>query len=303
MKGFINETIVQKIRRIAERELDKNRRHAKAKWCFSGRYVAEADDMIGSQDWRVRASGIGEYVDVGTELWCTAKENLVRRFESSEWGRGVGTSLTILEHEEEALRYVDRKIDRLLGVTPEYAAPAQLLVYPTGSEYGEHVDCHATDEDEQNDPPSNQRVVSAIVYLSQDGTGGETVFPHLAFQEKKELAVTPSLGSLLLWTSLDLRPADGVAFCLKNSTHRSNPVQVGEKVAYQKWYHVAPGAVAESGLSEATGMIRAALSAGMKRSEIPELRDRTVFCEGEVGSCRDFSVLMFPRKRKRSREL
>lgn len=292
---FLSNSETRELRNIAATHAIRLKANGRtAKWCFSGRYVDVASDILGRTRWGRRVldlEGGG-----GQGAICAADKHDRERFESSELRRRTGTSLTLIEHEETAIDRVERLLETTFGLPKEYGAPGQFLIYPPGADYGPHVDCFLGHDGAQHlgDKDVNDRIVSIIVYLSTGGGdgGGNTIFPEL------NLTISPKEGDILLWTSLG---SDGT--CLSNTTHYSSEQVRGTKYAFQKWYHRVPtdhdgSSTQFSNVLETYRSVRdmhphaAELFAGSLISRT--LYDRTVFCEGEIGSCREFSVALMP---------
>lgn len=82
------------------------------------------------------------------------------------------------------------------------------LKYEVGEEYKAHVDAG----------PSENRIVSGILYLNDDYEGGELVFPELG------VTIKPKAGELVLFPS---------NYCY---VHQSMPITKGTKHAVVTWF-------------------------------------------------------------------
>ena len=268
---FIEQHVARDLKELTQKKL-RRLANTRSKWCFTGiDFKKRADDIVGTENWgHLTASQHGS----GGNTMCTSKRLLIEAFEASD-AFSAGTSLTLLEHRESVLNSVDEILEKELNLNNAHSSPSQLLFYNRGDDYKSHVDCFPGND------PVNQRVISILIYLNDVQIGGETTFPAL------NISVRPRSGSMLLWSSLD---RDTISRCMKSTTHLSKPIIRGEKFAFQKWYHKRPN-TALSDLAN-LDLLRSLGDATL----LQPIRDRTVLCEDEVRSCREFSTILFPQK-------
>nr|AFK48505.1 unknown [Lotus japonicus] len=119
----------------------------------------------------------------------------------------------------------------------------QILHYENGRKYEPHYDYF---HDRANQFMGGHRIATVLMYLSDVGKGGETIFPNAESklsQPKDEswsecahkgYAVKPRKGDALLFFSLHLNATTD-----SNSLHGSCPVIEGEKWSATKWIHVS----------------------------------------------------------------
>ena len=121
--------------------------------------------------------------------------------------------------------YIDKTLSNLLGHNPEVGEPLSLLSYSRGQTYKNHFDAlpHTNDK-KQWQFDGEQRVATAICYLNDDFTGGDTSFANLA------LSVKPKMGSVLSFENVDSEYRT-----LKMSYHAGEPVDDGIKWVATKW--------------------------------------------------------------------
>lgn len=100
-----------------------------------------------------------------------------------------------------ALPFVSELVDEPLSL-----GPLEFVRYPAGGQYRVHSDWG---------PATFRRTYTALVYLNDDFTGGETAFPDLGYQ------ATPRAGDLLLFPS--------------HLLHCGNPVAHGSKYIAVGW--------------------------------------------------------------------
>lgn len=115
--------------------------------------------------------------------------------------------------------------DKFEHLTLEHLEPVHVLRYGVGEEYKKHCDFF-------NSPTytstTNDRMASAIVYLSEGFKGGETSFPDIG------LKVVPEKGSLLFFDykySYDIN---------KKTIHAGLPVTEGTKYIATVWIRHNP---------------------------------------------------------------
>jgi prolyl 4-hydroxylase len=118
--------------------------------------------------------------------------------------------------EDLAINAINRRIAALSGTTPAQGEPLQVLRYRPGGEYKPHMDALPAEP--------NQRIVTVLVYLSDDYVGGETRFMRtgLTFRGKA--------GDALLFhnSGADGRPDP-------MSLHAGLPVARGIKYLASRW--------------------------------------------------------------------
>ncbi|MEL6958247.1 MAG: 2OG-Fe(II) oxygenase [Pseudomonadota bacterium] len=127
------------------------------------------------------------------------------------------------------------RVSSLVRLPPENCEPAKVMRYRDGEEFKPHVDglndyAPASIERLQY---GGQRVFTALCYLNDVPTGGETEFPLL------KISVTPKLGRVLVFSNT----IPGTTDVHPHSTHAGRPVTDGEKWAMSLWwrerlYHV-----------------------------------------------------------------
>ncbi len=124
-------------------------------------------------------------------------------------------------NEPPALHAINRRIAKATRTTYENGEPAQILCYKPGDEYRRHSDVLPSD--------SNQRILTFLVYLSDDYEGGETRFPDANFAHKGKV------GDALLFRNVDpFGRAD------MSAVHTGEPVRSGRKYLLSKWIRQKP---------------------------------------------------------------
>lgn len=106
-----------------------------------------------------------------------------------------------------------------------------LVKYEEGCEYKEHHDYFYKNTNYYNQSMKNggQRTHTAILYLNDDFTGGETFF------KMRDLTVIPKKGSICVW-----RNTDKTGFPLQSTLHAGLPVKTGIKYILVSWVRELP---------------------------------------------------------------
>lgn len=118
--------------------------------------------------------------------------------------------------EDLVVNALNRRIAALSGTRIDQGEPLQLLRYGPGNEYKPHMDALPAEP--------NQRVLTVLVYLSDDYEGGETRFPHSG------LSFRGRTGDALLFRNAG---PDGRPDPL--SLHAGLPVTRGSKYLASRW--------------------------------------------------------------------
>jgi prolyl 4-hydroxylase len=119
--------------------------------------------------------------------------------------------------EDLVVNALNRRIAALSGTRLDQGEPLQVLRYRPGGEYKPHMDALPASE-------PNQRILTVLVYLSDDYQGGETNFPHVG------LSFRGRAGDGLLFRNADV---DGRADPL--ALHAGLPVASGTKYLASRW--------------------------------------------------------------------
>lgn len=121
-------------------------------------------------------------------------------------------------HEDIVINAINHRVAMATGTRYDHGEPLHMLRYRGGQEYRPHGDAL---------PGSgNLRNWTAIMYLNDDYSGGETEFPDLG------LRIRGRTGDLLLFCNVDL---SGKAEPL--SKHAGRPVTRGTKYIATRWVH------------------------------------------------------------------
>eukprot|EP00252_Welwitschia_mirabilis_P015408 TRINITY_DN3387_c0_g1_i2.p1 TRINITY_DN3387_c0_g1~~TRINITY_DN3387_c0_g1_i2.p1 ORF type:complete len:318 (+),score=42.21 TRINITY_DN3387_c0_g1_i2:155-1108(+) len=151
----------------------------------------------------------------------------------------------IAKGKDEIISRIESKIAAWTFLPKENGEDIQVLRYEEGQKYEPHYDYF---QDKFNIARGGHRIATVLMYLTDVGKGGETVFPtaeedrryrmqvnknDLSDCAKKGVAVKPKKGDALLFFSLT--PS---AIPDPRSLHGGCPVIEGEKWSATKWIHV-----------------------------------------------------------------
>jgi prolyl 4-hydroxylase len=125
------------------------------------------------------------------------------------------------------IRSIEAKLTGLLGIDPFFGETIQGQRYAVGQQFKPHHDFFYRDEAywEAMQKTGGQRTWTAMAFLNEPDSGGETAFPQAAIK------VSPRTGNLLVWNNMDSRgePND-------YSLHQGMPVTEGVKYIITKWH-------------------------------------------------------------------
>jgi hypothetical protein len=113
------------------------------------------------------------------------------------------------------------KISEIINIPTSHFERTHLVRYKSGQQYKPHLDCGVT--------KNNDRIFTALLYLNDDFTGGETEFLNL------NLKITPRKNKLIIWRNVS---DDGQV--LADSLHAGLPVIDGIKDILVIWIHMQP---------------------------------------------------------------
>lgn len=123
--------------------------------------------------------------------------------------------------EDLVFQRINRRIARETGTDYACGEPMHILRYTPGQEYRPHMDTIAG--------ASNQRVWTALIYLSDGYQGGETDFPKL------DLRIGGAAGDALLFCSVDSEKRPDY-----RTEHAGLPVTTGTKWLASRWIRQSP---------------------------------------------------------------
>lgn len=120
-----------------------------------------------------------------------------------------------------------KRVCKLTNISFDNAEKMQVVKYEPNGYYKPHYDASCDDKEECVNFEKNggQRVVTMIIYLNDDYTGGTTDFPNL------KMEIQPKKGNALLFYSLQKEGNK----CHPLSLHAGTPVQSGIKYIANVW--------------------------------------------------------------------
>lgn len=125
------------------------------------------------------------------------------------------------------VRKIQRRLDDLLGIDPNYGETIQGQRYLAGQEFQAHCDWFpgGTAYWAQEKKRGGQRSITAMAYLNPVEEGGATAFPRLG------ISIDPKPGALLIWNNADPEGTPNPW-----TIHAGTPVVRGTKYIITKWY-------------------------------------------------------------------
>lgn len=129
----------------------------------------------------------------------------------TSWGMNFGPT-----EEDLVVNALNRRLAQATGTEPGWGEPLHILRYASGQEYRPHLDALPA--------ATNQRIVTALVYLNEGYEGGETHFPEL------DVKVRGGTGDVLVFRNA---LPDGRADT--RMRHAGLPVTSGEKWLATRW--------------------------------------------------------------------
>ncbi|WP_415896787.1 prolyl hydroxylase family protein [Neptuniibacter sp. QD72_48] len=122
---------------------------------------------------------------------------------------------------------IDRRISKMLDISPAFSEGIQGQWYNVGEEFREHTDYFEQDcnEFEQYARNTGQRTWTFMIYLNTVQEGGGTNFPKLNH------CFTPEQGKAIIWNNLTPE-----GFPNPSTVHHGMPVIKGYKAIITKWF-------------------------------------------------------------------
>lgn len=162
-------------------------------------------------------------------------ENLIEEFNVFKTARTINgdfesdrkyrkAEIAVYENESELLKKVREIISEKTKTNiNQQETPISIIKYDVGGEYKPHYDSYG-DMKEISIPESGDRVKTAILYLNDNYTGGETEFPLENFKIKG------NQGDLLFWNNLNEDRTRN-----RRTLHAGLPVIEGTKYIIVVW--------------------------------------------------------------------
>ena len=134
------------------------------------------------------------------------------------------SSSSFLDDEDINISTLRNSVCRLYGFDKKNSENLQYAKYEVGQEYAPHYDAFDIDEIKKCGR-KKQRVITNIIYLNDEFTGGETYFPELDISIKPEAGMMISFENCMAETTY-LNPF---------SLHQSKPILSGKKHILTLW--------------------------------------------------------------------
>lgn len=132
-----------------------------------------------------------------------------------------------LDRNDPYIRMIERRMDDLLGIEPEWGETVQGQRYEPGQQYKAHNDWFHPNTRywQQERKRGGQRSWTAMIFLNDVEEGGQTQFITAG------VTVTPQAGALLTWNNATPEGAPNEA-----TLHAGLPPVAGTKYILTKWY-------------------------------------------------------------------
>lgn len=139
----------------------------------------------------------------------------------------------------QAVDAVKEKVAELFRLKEGLCEHPEYIFYEEGGEFKRHFDAALSGSmsgSVAEGKPTSQRILTAVLYLNHDFTGGTTVFPRL------DVEIQPYRGKLVFWQNT--KP--GSAGVHTHSMHQGCPVSKGNKRILSFWFRDHPWEAAGS---------------------------------------------------------
>lgn len=132
----------------------------------------------------------------------------------------------------EVVQSVCKQIAEIVEQPIHYAETLQVAHYGVGGKFEAHLDCYDLTQEAYKAflERSGQRLYTALFYLNDVVSGGETYFPNL------NIEVSPTTGTLLVFENC----LPGTSIPNPQSLHGSKTLQNGEKWIGTLWFCERP---------------------------------------------------------------
>ena len=127
--------------------------------------------------------------------------------------------------EDKSEYHLIKKICKLHDWSIKNVEKPQMINYRQGNWYAPHYDAFDEYILKEKEEIKGQRLFTNIIYLNENFTGGETVFPKL------NLSIKPKIGMLLSFQNC----FNGTNFLNPFMQHSSSPIKKGEKNIISVW--------------------------------------------------------------------
>lgn len=133
----------------------------------------------------------------------------------------------IKDSDDDTVKNITTRISTLTNTLLNYKEDMQVVKYTRGGFFTPHYDsCAGTPEYCKRLTQNGQRLLTFLIYLNDDFTGGETIFPKI------NKTIKPELGKAVLFYNVDDNDVG-----IDESFHGGQPVLSGEKWIANIWIH------------------------------------------------------------------
>ena len=134
------------------------------------------------------------------------------------------SSSSFLDDDNANISKLRNSVCELYSLSNKNSEKFQYVKYEAGQEYAPHYDAFDVDEISKNGR-KKQRVITNIIYLNDEFTGGETCFPQL------DISIKPEAGMMISFENC----IAGTTYLNPFSLHQSKPILSGEKHILTLW--------------------------------------------------------------------
>lgn len=123
------------------------------------------------------------------------------------------------------IKNISDRVGFLTGTINNKKEPFQVVKYKSGGYFNPHYDaCNGSEEFCKRLNKDGFRLLTVLIYLNDDYTGGETVFPNI------NKTVIPEKGKAVVFYNVNEQGKP-----IYEALHGGNPVKSGEKYICNKW--------------------------------------------------------------------
>jgi len=150
----------------------------------------------------------------------TEKENIINdshRKSKQAW---------LYDNQNALIKSISEKVAKLTNMPIENQEPLQVVKYESGGFFNPHYDACDGDANfcKRLNGSSGARRITLLIYLNDEFTGGETIFPNVPYTAK------PKKGKAVMFTGTNDKDQ-----LIEESYHGGNPVKSGVKWICNKW--------------------------------------------------------------------
>ena len=136
------------------------------------------------------------------------------------------SSSTIIKKESKKLFNLREKTCSLLDWNIKESERFQFIEYDEGQEYVPHYDAFDFEQIKSSQSKvTTQRMITNLIYLNENFSGGETLFPKLNISIKAELGMMLSFENCI----------NNTDFLNPFTIHQSSPIKQGKKYVLVSW--------------------------------------------------------------------